>query len=81
VWSVEDALSHKLATEQEEAQEINRRKNCVIVHGMMESKGDKCEIRGKEALDTCSELFHQINCDDVSLGSCIRLGRSKRVQE
>lgn len=59
----------------EELENINRRKNCVIVHGMKEPVGDSFESRKKEDTDQIIGLLHEIDCDDVSINNIFRLGK------
>jgi hypothetical protein len=61
--------------DREEQQEINRRRNCAIIHGLKEAEGDDIESKKKADGDKIQELLHQIDCDDVSVNAFVRLGK------
>ena len=59
----------------QEQEEINKRKNCVIIQGFKEATSSNNEDRKKEDLDNVADLLHEIRCDDVSVTKCFRLGK------
>lgn len=64
-----------LLADRQEQEEINKRKNCAIIHGLKEAvTGTIDEIR-KADCDQVSELLHELQCDSVSVNSVIRLGK------
>ena len=56
-------------------QEIFKRKNSVIIHGLKESAGDSGDTRKKEDGDSVMDLLRSIQCDTVSVNACVRLGK------
>lgn len=72
---VEDALGIKLQEDREEAEEVNKRRNCIIMHGLKESTEADYEGRMKNDEEEIINLLHDIKCDDVSVKSTVRLGR------
>lgn len=58
-----------------EQDEQNKRKNCVIFQGMKEPDGTTGEDRKKADIVNVTDLLHAINCDNVSVNSCFRLGK------
>lgn len=64
-----------LVEDKEEQEEINKRKNCVIVHGLEEPVGDAAEDRKKKDEDRIQQMLHELDCDMVSTQSCFRLGK------
>ena len=58
-----------------EQDEQNKRRNCVIIQGMKEPDGTTGEERKKADFDNVTELLHAINCDNISVNSCFRLGK------
>jgi hypothetical protein len=69
------AVSTKLKEEQEESEEIRKRRTNVIIHGLRESTIDSAEGRMKADEDELTNLLHEVGCDDVSVGSIVRLGK------
>jgi len=61
--------------DKEEQEEISKRRNCVIVHGLEEPKGVTAETRKKEDEDRILEILHELECDSVSVNTVIRLGK------
>ena len=59
----------------EEQEEINKRKTCVIIHGLKEPTASDSEGRKKQDDNSTIDLLHQIQCDDVSVNACFRLGK------
>jgi hypothetical protein len=67
--------SREIKISRDEQDEISKRKNSIIIHGLKESKGDSGDIRKMEDNDCVMDLFHSIQCDTVSVNTCIRLGK------
>ena len=72
---VEDAVRMKLQEDKEENEDLMRRKTSIIVHGLKESSDEKFETRKQHDEDTLIGILHEIDCDEVSVQSVIRLGR------
>lgn len=64
-----------------EQEDIQRRKNHVILHGLSESSADDAETRKKDDESHIMEILHKIECDDVSVDSIIRLGKKPEADE
>lgn len=75
--NMEVAVSKKLSEEQEEQEEIRKRKASIIIHGMSEYESEDNEVRKKMDEDEICTLLHDISCDNISVDSVIRLGRRK----
>jgi len=75
---VEDAIMVKFAKDQEEMEDIKKRRMNVIVHGLKEPAEEDDEARKSRDEDEIVNMLHQLNCDDVSVTSSTRLGRKKR---
>jgi len=56
-------------------EDIKRRKNNVVFHGLQEPEGADADSRYAADNDRIMELFHEMGCDDVSVDSIIRLGK------
>ena len=70
---VEDAMMVKFAKDQEEMEEIKKRKMNVIVHGLKEPTEVDSDARKSCDEDEVVNLLHELNCDDVSVTSSTRL--------
>jgi len=69
-----DVVSSKLEEDQEELEEIRRRRTSVIIHGLKESADDNVEMRKQEDENQVINMLHNISCDTISVSSLIRLG-------
>jgi hypothetical protein len=78
---VQDAVNIKLQEDQEELDEIKRRRYSIIVHGLQEPKSSESDKRKEEDEHRIEDLLHQINCDTVSIKDAIRLGRKPETAE
>ena len=67
-----------LQKEKEEQEEINKRKQCVIIHGLKEPANVTSDHRKAEDEDAIIDLLHHITCDDVSVSAAIRLGKQQQ---
>ena len=67
----------KFAKDQEELEEVKRRRLNVIVHGLKEPAEEDDGARKSRDEDDIVSMLHEINCDDVSVTSSTRLGRKK----
>ena len=74
---VDQAVRLKLAKDEEEMNEIKRRRTNVIIHGLHEADEDSAEERKKQDETEVVALLHAIDCDDVSVDSCTRLGKKE----
>jgi hypothetical protein len=70
-----------LQKDKEEQDEISKRKQCVIIHGLKEPSNAPSELRKKEDEDAVIDLLHHITCDDVSVNAAIRLGKNQEGPE
>lgn len=61
--------------DRDEQEEICKRKNSLIIHGLRESLSGNGSIRSSEDNDCVMDLLHQIKCPTVSVNTCIRLGK------
>lgn len=77
---VEDAVRIKMNMDQQEEEEIKKRRHNVILHGLAESTEDSAEGRWSHDESQVLELLHEIQCDDVSIDKIIRLGRRPEDQ-
>ena len=68
----------KLEKDEEEMNEIKRRRTNVIIHGLHEPDEDSAEERKKQDETELVALLHAIDCDDVSVDSCTRLGKNQQ---
>lgn len=71
---VQDAVREKLEEDKEELDDVKRRSNNIIIHGLRELPGDDSDARVKAEDDQIADLLHAIHCDDVSVHSVTRLG-------
>ena len=80
-----DVASLRKQTEEDKAEqeEIYRRKNCVIIHGLAEAMTTDKQEAKKHDVDLITDLLHELRCDDLSVGTIIRLGEdpSKRPRQ
>jgi len=72
---VGDAISNRLKEDQDEMEEIRRRRTNVIIHSLKESTDPSAEQRVKDDENLVQDLMHQIDCDTVSATAWIRLGK------
>ena len=72
---VEEALRTKTMEDKEEEEEIHKRRNCVIIHGLTESLSDEPEERIDDDFCNVASVLNELNCDDVKVAKAIRLGR------
>jgi hypothetical protein len=72
---VEDAVKLQLQQDREEIEEINKRKACIIIHGLKESTEVDPVKRKESDEDEIVNMLHEINCDSVTVQTAIRLGK------
>lgn len=72
---VEEALKTKTREDKEEEEEIHKRRNCAIIHGLTESTSEEAEDRIDEDCCNIASMLHELECDDVKVVKTIRLGR------
>jgi len=72
---VEDAVILKALKDQEELEEIRKRRTNVIIHGLVESTESSTDARQQQDENELQNLLHDIKCDDVSVTDIVRLGR------
>lgn len=72
---VEDAILVKIAEEQEEAEEIRKRKNNVVIFGVPESAESDFERRRTDDEDRLQTVLHLIKCDTTTVNKIVRMGR------
>lgn len=72
---VEDAVKIKMNMDQQEEEEIKKRRHNVILHGLAESAADSADDRWSHDESQVLDLLHDIQCDDVSIDKIIRLGK------
>lgn len=58
-----------------EQEDRNKRKNCVIIQGLVEAEANNSDDRKKVEKDNVEDILHSIKCDNVSVTSCFRLGK------
>ena len=61
--------------DQQEKEEINKRRFSIIIHGLVESSDENAETRTREDEDKITNLLHEISCDEVSVSDMVRLGK------
>lgn len=71
---VQDAINMKLQEDKEESKEIKKRSTSIIIHGLLESTETDKQVRLDCDENLITNLLHEINCDDVSVQSTVRLG-------
>jgi len=59
----------------QEQDEINKKKNCVIIQGLKESVSITNDDWKNDDLNHTADLLHEIQSDDVSVTKCFRLGK------
>jgi hypothetical protein len=69
---VDDVVRLKL---REEAEEVNKRRCNVIIHGLRESTEADVEDRIKREDDEIINLLHDIKCDDIYVQNTTGLDR------
>jgi len=72
---VEEAVRTKTTEDKEEEEEIHKTRNCVIIHGLMESESEEAEDRIEEDCCSVSSVMHELDCDEAKVVKTIRLGR------
>lgn len=72
---VEDAILLRMAEEQEEAEEMGKRKSNIVMFGVVESKEQGFEKRRLEDEVRIQEIFHEIGCDNTTVNRVVRMGR------
>jgi len=77
VHAVSELVSSKLREDQEQQDEIRRRRMNVIIHGLKESTDADTQNRKKGEEDMIINLLHQIECDDVHVADAFRLGKQQ----
>jgi len=77
---VEDAVRIKMNMDQQEEEEIKKRRHNVILHGLAESAADCAEDKWSHDESQVLDLLHEIQCDDVSIDKIIRLGKRPEDQ-
>ena len=79
IASVQNELQQQTQTvvrvSSEELEEIAKRRNSIIIHGMLEPTGDTPEERKAQDEEKIIEMLHELNGDDVSVNSIVRLGK------
>ena len=68
---VGDVISNRLKEDQDEMEEIRRRRTNVIIHSLKKSTDLCTEQRVKDD----ENLVQEIDCDTASATACIRLGK------
>ena len=67
---------------EDEEYDLERRKNCVIVHGIQESQASDSLERKEEDISQMMEVFHDLGTEDVEIVKAFRLGKpSPRSEE
>lgn len=77
---VEDAVLIKLEEDREEAEEIKRRANNVIIHGLREPPCDSVDADTEDESQIIN-MLHAIKCDEVSVTNAVRLGKKKEQRD
>ena len=72
---VQGAVNVKLQEDHKEQEKMKRRKNNEILHGLQKPAAADPEERKTEDELQIMSLLHDIDCDDISVDSVIRLGR------
>lgn len=72
---VQDAVAQKIREDKEEAEDIKRRSTSIILHGLRESMEEEGDARKKHDEDLLANLLHEMNCDEVSIQTIVRLGK------
>jgi hypothetical protein len=73
--SIGEVVSNKLREDQEELEDIRKRRTNVIMHGLKESTSDDIDQRRQEDEDQIVNLLHSIRCDNISVATTTRLGK------
>ena len=58
-----------------EMEEREKRKSCVIIHGVVESESEDPVVRRDDDLMLIASMFHEMDCDDVKVEKAFRLGK------
>ena len=77
---VEDAILVRIAEDQEEAEEVRKRRSNIVVFGVPESTESDYDRRRAEDEDHLQNIFHEIKCDSTTVNRVIRMGK-RPVQE
>jgi len=72
---VQGAVQVQLKEDLAEQEDIKRRKNNIVLHGLQEPAGEDADCRKADDDNRLMELFHELGCDDVSVDSVVRLGK------
>ena len=72
---VQNAVRMELQEDKEEMEEINKRKNNIIIHGLRESSDADGNTRNLFDEEVVTDLLHELKCDTVSVQEIIRLGK------
>lgn len=75
--SVQSALqeqSKAMSRDRDELNEIYKRRQNIIIHGMREPAAEGKEAQESADSDQLQELLHELKCDNVSVNSLTRLG-------
>ena len=67
--SIDEVVSNKLREDQEELEDIRKRRTNVIIHGLKESTNDDLDQRRQEDEDQIVNLLHSIRCDNSSVAA------------
>jgi len=78
---VEDAVMVKALKDQEELEEIRKRRTNVIIHGLVESSESNSDARQQQEDNELQNLLHEIKCDDVSITATARLGKRNETAD
>jgi len=68
---VQGAVQVQFQEDLAEQEDIKRRKNNVVLHGLQEPAGEDAASRKVADDNQIMELFHELGCDDVSVDSVI----------
>jgi len=75
------AVQEVLSIDKSEENEIERRKTNVIVHGVPESDADDADWRTDDDMTVLAAMFHEVEADDIKVGSVVRLGKTKKASD
>jgi hypothetical protein len=70
----------EMQMEKDENEEIIRRKNSVIIHGLCEPEGNSGEDRKRNDEERIVDMLHHLRCDEISISNCVRLGKQPTDQ-
>jgi hypothetical protein len=72
-----DVVTSRLQGDREEEEEIRKRRNNVIIHGIKESTQESFEGRNKDDEDQIVNILHEMGCDTVSVNNAFRIGKKE----